>query len=78
MIRVSCHTNIDAFKRKSWPQRLQAAPQVGDWVIEDAFNPSMLQVVAVWHSEFLVRVELHYPKDGRSFEEHERLKTGNP
>lgn len=51
MIPVRCFTNLDEYKRETWPTELCAVPLVGHWVA--ARSGKKLRVVSITHREEL-------------------------
>ena len=53
-----CFTNIDEYKRETWPTAFAWPPQSGEWVQSE--SGKILKVVKVTHTvEGKLRVELH-------------------
>lgn len=62
MIRVTCRTNIDRYKTKTWPHMMHAVPRIGEYVT--SVEGEELVVVRVKHPydafEHSIEIELHY------------------
>lgn len=49
MISARCHTNLDDFKRETWPQVFAALPREGDYVMAQK-SGQCLKVAYVTHT----------------------------
>ncbi len=58
MIEIICRTNLDGYRGEKWPEQVQSAPRVGDWM--QAESKRRLRVVEVTHLfSGELEVELH-------------------
>ena len=62
MIKASCYTNLDEFRRYDWPSVFVSVPGKGDYV-ESVCRKRLLKVASIMHTvreeEPMIVVELH-------------------
>lgn len=57
-IHITCRTNLDEYKGFTWPTRLPAVPQVGQYM--ETENKKRLKIVSTtWLFDGTLEVELH-------------------
>jgi hypothetical protein len=47
MIRATCFTNLDDYRRSEWPNKFLEVPRVGDYVADD--RGRRLRVISITH-----------------------------